>query len=177
MLQDAWDEIESLYIAPHVTPTVVEQFREFKQKQPFHTKGERAQAHYCAFFLPYDKHSGTIYLGHHKKADDWIPPGGHIEPGETPSMTAIREMREELATTIIKSMLEPFSLSVKNIDRPEQGCMVHYDMWFLVHIPEQPFQYLEKEYYDAGWFPIEEGVAKIKKNPDFAATVAKLLQS
>ena len=33
---------------------------------------------------------------HHKKANDWIPPGGHIEENESPAATVIREFREEL---------------------------------------------------------------------------------
>ena len=110
-------------------------------------------------------------FGHHKKADDWIPPGGHIEPGETPSDTAVREMKEELKVDITKDMLVPFALSVKEINRPESGCMAHYDVWHLVNIPVQDFDYLKSEYHDAGWFTIKEGIAKITKNPDFAKII------
>ena len=172
MHQPAWDEIEKLYLLPGADPATISQFKNLKSSQSSHTKKEGNPLHYCSFFLPYDKSAGKIYLGYHIKADDWIPPGGHIEPGETPSDAAVREMKEELGVEIIKSQLEPFALSVKPINRPEKGCMAHYDIWYLVHIPVQDFDYLKSEYHDAGWFSIQEGVVKITKNPDFAAIIS-----
>jgi 8-oxo-dGTP pyrophosphatase MutT (NUDIX family) len=174
MLQSAWDEIEKLYTYPLVNVATVKQFKELRISQDFHTKKEGNPYHYCSFFLPYDKQIGKIYLGHHIKADDWIPPGGHVEPGESPSNAAVREMMEELKTTITKDMLEPFNLSVKPINRPEVWCMAHYDVWHLVDIQVQDFDYLKSEYHDAHWFTIEEGLRMITKNPDFANIIANI---
>lgn len=174
MLKSAWDEIESIYYLPGIDIRTVEAFNDLRVGSMVHTREEGNPRHYCSFFLPYDKKSGKIYLGHHIKANDWIPPGGHIEPGETPSDAAIREMKEELGVDITKDMLTPFNLSVKTINQPERNCMKHYDVWHLVNIPEQNFDYLKDEYHDAGWFTIAEGVKKITKNPDFAAIIAKI---
>src|SRR5690606_35998724 len=110
----------------------------------------------------------------HIKADDWIPPGSHIEPGETPSDAAVREMKEELNVVINKSLLEPWNISVKPINRADAGCMAHYDIWHLVHIQEQNFDYDPREYHSAGWFGVKEGISMIKKNQDFAKIVALL---
>lgn len=172
MYKPAWDEIEKLYSLADL-PTVTA-FRVLKS-QSVHTKAEGALRHYCSFFLPYNRDKKMIYLGHHKKADDWIPPGGHIELGETPSKAAIREMKEELGREISQEMLEPFALSVKEIGRPEKGCQAHYDIWHLVHHPVQEFRFLTSEYYDARWFTIKEGLRKITKNPDFSAIISTLL--
>ncbi len=38
---------------------------------------------------------GKILLVHHNRFDKWVPPGGHIEPGETFAETAVREFKEE----------------------------------------------------------------------------------
>lgn len=171
MDQLAWNEIEKVYYLERVDVATVELFNDLKKGSMVHTKAEGNPRHYCSFFLPYDSVSGKIYLGHHKKADDWIPPGGHIEPGETPSMAAIREMKEELGVEIDRSMLSPFALSVKEIGRPTSGCMTHFDIWYLVNIKEQNFNYLKSEYFDAGWFTVKDGLAKITKNPDFAAII------
>jgi hypothetical protein len=72
-------------------------------------------------------------------------------------------------------MLELFALSVKPINRPEAGCIAHYDVWHLVHIKVQDFNYLKSEYHDAGWFTVKDGLTKITKNPDFADIISKLL--
>lgn len=176
-MQQAWEEIEELYLLPRVDPATIVQFRNFKLSQTTYTKDEGNEHHYCTFFLPYDKLKGKIYLGHHKKADDWIAPGGHTDPGETPSLTTTREMKEELGVEITEDMLEPWDLSVKTIDRPGSGCTLHYDVWHIVHIPEQDFVYIKSEYYDAGWFAIREGINKIAKNPDYAAIISKLIST
>ena len=175
MYQPAWDEIEKIYQLTRVDPSTIRQFKELKSSQSTHTKGEGNPAHYCTFFLPYDHLQGQIYLGHHIKADDWISPGGHIEPGETPSQASIREMQEELGIDITPDLLEPWDLSIKPINRPGSGCLAHYDIWHLVHLPVQNFNYLRSEYHSAGWFTLKDGLAKIQKNPDFAAIIAKLL--
>lgn len=174
MHQAAWDEIEKIYLLPHLDQATVSQFRQLKSSQNSHTKGEGNPLHYCSFFLPFDQAKNKIYLCHHIKADDWIPPGGHIEVGETPSDAAIREMQEELSVDIKKPQLEAWNLSVKPINRPESGCMAHYDVWHLVHLSEQDFDFDPREYYEAGWFGVKEGVAKISKNPDFASIIATL---
>lgn len=175
MQQSAWDEILPL-LDPHKLDTATyDAWVDLKNGSQVHTKGEGNPRHYCSFFLPFDRVAGKIYLGHHKKADDWIPPGGHIEPGETPSDAAVREMQEELKVVITKEVLTPFNLSVKKIDRPEIGCVAHYDVWHLVDIKEQDFDYLKSEYYDARWFTVSEGVAMITKNPDFATIIATLV--
>ncbi|MCP2336440.1 NUDIX domain-containing protein [Actinomadura rupiterrae] len=38
---------------------------------------------------------GRVLLVHHNRFDKWVPPGGHIEPGETFAETAVREFKEE----------------------------------------------------------------------------------
>jgi 8-oxo-dGTP pyrophosphatase MutT (NUDIX family) len=140
------------------------------------TRGEGNENHVNVFFLPYDRDAGKIYLGHHKKADDWIPPGGHIEPGETPTAAVLREFQEELNITPHEDQLELWNLSYKYIGRPEAGCVGHYDIWYLVHISSQlDFVYDPGEYHAAGWFDIAAGIGKITKNDDFATIITTLL--
>ncbi len=38
---------------------------------------------------------GKVLLHKHKKFGFWLPPGGHMEPNETPEEAALREVREE----------------------------------------------------------------------------------
>lgn len=39
--------------------------------------------------------NGKVLLVHHNRFDKWVPPGGHIEPGESFAGTAAREFKEE----------------------------------------------------------------------------------
>lgn len=174
MNQAAWDEITPLLDRSKTDIATIDAFLDLKSGSMVHTKAEGNPRHYCSFFLPYDKERGKIYLGWHIKADDWIPPGGHIEIGETPSDAAVREMKEELGVGITKDQLRIFALSVKAIGRPEKGCMAHYDVWHTVDIQEQEFDFLKSEYHDADWFTVGDGVKKITKNPDFADIISKL---
>jgi 8-oxo-dGTP pyrophosphatase MutT (NUDIX family) len=175
MHKAAWDQIESIYNLPHVDRGIVERFRALKSSQVTHTKGEGNGHHICSFFLPYHQSSNSVYLCDHIKAKDWIPPGGHIEPGETPLDAAIREMREELSFTPRIEQLEAWNLSVKPINRPEANCLTHFDVWYLVKMDEKSeFEYDPREYHDAAWLTVQEGVAKIKHNPDFAGVISLL---
>jgi hypothetical protein len=83
-------------------------------------------------------------------------------------------MKEELNVVITKNQIEAWNLSVKPINRPNSGCIAHYDVWHLVHIKEQDFDYDLREYHDASWFDVKEGIAKINKNPDFAKIITLL---
>jgi 8-oxo-dGTP pyrophosphatase MutT (NUDIX family) len=160
---------------PSVGDSVRTRMQSYLATNTILTKGEGNPHHVNAFFLPYDKKSGKIFLGHHIKANDWIPPGGHIEPGESPEEACIREMQEELFTTIAEDQLELWNLSYKQIDRPEKGCVGHYDLWYLVHIDsENDFAFDPGEFYAAGWFTIPEGLKKITKNPDFVEIISGL---
>ncbi len=177
ILPDTLATIRLAMELPRVTPTTIAQMEEYLSGNTVYTKKEGNPSHVNVFFLPYDKKLGKIYLGHHKKANDWIPPGGHIEPGETPIIAAIREMQEELATVITPEELELWNLSYKYIGRPEAGCVGHYDLWYLVHISsDNNFIFDPGEYYDAGWFDIADGVKKITNNPDFAIITSKLIR-
>ena len=40
-------------------------------------------------------HEGKVLLHWHRKLQRWLPPGGHIEPGELPDEAAVRETLEE----------------------------------------------------------------------------------
>ena len=40
-------------------------------------------------------HDGQVLLIHHRKLDQWLPLGGHIELDEDPEQAALREAREE----------------------------------------------------------------------------------
>lgn len=43
---------------------------------------------------------GRVLLHLHRKLGMWLPPGGHIEPGELPDEAAVREVWEETGVAV-----------------------------------------------------------------------------
>ena len=52
--------------------------------------------HLCSYAFIVDVPTRSCLLVDHLLARLWLPPGGHVEPGEDPSATARREANEEL---------------------------------------------------------------------------------
>lgn len=128
--------------------------------------------HLCCFFLPIHRATKSIYLGHHIKADDWLPPGGHIEEEELPSKTVIREFKEELDYEPDPDLIVLFDISIKKIDNL-RSCKIHYDFWYFVETEKINFNFDRGEFYDAGWFLITDGEQRMKTT-SFRQVVQKL---
>jgi 8-oxo-dGTP pyrophosphatase MutT (NUDIX family) len=45
-------------------------------------------------------HQGRVLLHWHRRLARWLPPGGHVDPGELPDEAAVRETREETGLAI-----------------------------------------------------------------------------
>ena len=57
-------------------------------------KGERISHLACSLYL-FDLSKQSILLVKHKGLGVWLPPGGHVEEGELPQVSALREAFEE----------------------------------------------------------------------------------
>lgn len=66
------------------------------------------------------------------------PPGGHIEPGETPTVAAIREIAEELGVTVTPEDLTFLCVAARNTGEREY---VAYE--FVIRDKDYPFQNAE----------------------------------
>ncbi len=139
------------------------------------TKEVNIDEHICAFFVPVNKKSKSVYLVHHIKANDWIPPGGHVKTNEHPVETVVREFEEELSQKIDKKQISLFTISIKDVsDNPRSPCKIHYDLWYLVDTPLVDFTYLKKEFYDAYWHPLDEQTYKKIKTSEYNQIVRSL---
>ena len=77
--------------------------------------------------------SDRTLLHWHKRLQQWMPPGGHIEPDEDPVQAVLREVREEtgLAAEVIPiasdlpfstpgQMQPPYTILIEDIPGPEE---------------------------------------------------------
>lgn len=164
------------YIKNHITENLcidiptLQKFQERLQSNTL-TKADNSQSHFCCHFVPMDQNE-HVFIGHHKKAGTWIFPGGHIDKGELPEETVVREMEEELFISVTKEQVRgPFFFSLVNIDNQKQVCKEHYDMWFLVQIQGKidKSKFLTDEFYDGKWVSLSEARTIITKKNNLEA--------
>lgn len=147
---------------PSIPPDLFKEFKTRITNGKF-TKNENPVDHFCSMFLPYNKESHSVYLVHHKKANDWIAPGGHLELNETPLDTLFREFKEELDYEPTNFDIKPLYVCNIHINNDIQSCKIHYDFWYLVHTPQISFHYEHAAFYDARWFTLEEALNTMKQ--------------
>lgn len=100
-----------------------------------------------------------VLLHYHAKLNKYLPPGGHLEPNETPSEGALREVKEETGLDVLlieqenlrvnaynaASIPRPFLCLLENIPAfKDKIAHQHIDMIFLARLqdPEQADQVL-----------------------------------
>ncbi|WP_424447934.1 NUDIX hydrolase [Microbacterium arborescens] len=115
-----------------------------------------------------------VLLVHHRKLLKWLPPGGHVDPDETPHVAVVREVRAE---TGIRAALRPhpgidpevdgtkeaqldlpLSMSYQLIpERPGEPAHIHMDMAFALDVMgDETVDAAEAEVHAAGWFFLDE---------------------
>lgn len=164
--------LEQLKEKPYIDKKTLALFLEKAHNGNF-VREESPAEHFCSFFLPVDKKTNRVFFGHHIKAQDWIPPGGHIEKGESPEETVRREFEEELGYKLDKEKIELFDISIIRVRSKARPCKFHYDFWHMVEISEQPFVFDKKEFYDGRWFNFSEALQKTQR-PEYKSVIQEL---
>ena len=77
------------------------------------------ERHFTATGFVVDKKS--ILLHWHKKLSMWLPPGGHIEPGEDPQQAIIREVLEETGLSVKVLHTGPDPVSYTHLTLPTKA--------------------------------------------------------
>lgn len=128
-----------------------------------------------------------ILLVHHKRLSAWVPPGGHIEPGELPHQAAMRETFEETGVAVqvlseempvtghsqafflpqpicthavfaVEKGVDYYHLDLAYLCRPESGGSIDDN-------PELPIISGTDEVHDARWVRLDQlGTLPLAKN-------------
>lgn len=129
-------------------------------------------------------HRGRVLLLFHPKIGLWLPPGGHIEPGELPDEAAVREVLEETGVhcrlvgergvdvAYPRQLIRPYGIQVEDI-RPG---VQHIDLVYVaVATDDDPAVAEEHAARDrAGWYDPAD-LPSLGANDEIQQWVAKAL--
>ncbi len=132
-----------------------------------------------------------VLLIFHKKLQKWLPPGGHIDPNETPPEAAVREAYEETGLHIelipqeniwvdewnAKSIERPYLCLLENI--PEHKGVPahqHIDMIYISHPIEGELVENPKETDGIHWFTLDE-VEQLKSDEEIFKETKSVIQT
>ena len=127
--------------------------------------------HLVAYFAVVDGES--ILLVDHRNAQLWLPPGGHVEEGEHPRDTVVREIREELGFVPNHEIPSPLMLTCTKTVGLSSG---HTDvsLWYVVNARKtQPMTYDDQEFNGIRWFEFSEAPLQ-RSDPHLERFIRKL---
>lgn len=145
-----FDEVEQTHI--HDTISWIKSGAELFRIQ----KPDIPPKHLVSYFVVVDPKENRILLVDHKKAQLWLPAGGHVEPGEHPQATVERESEEELGIRAVFIFEGAFFLTQAITVGLTAG---HTDvsLWYVLRGDStQPLHYDPAEFNGYKWFTFGE---------------------
>ncbi len=130
--------------------------------------------HLVSYFLLVDENEQKLLLVEHKKANLWLPAGGHVELNEHPRETVEREIVEELGIKADFALETPFFLTVTKTTGNEYK---HTDvsLWYILKArTTTPMQYDEREFHSIRWFS-KDAIPFDQSDPHMRRLIQKLM--
>jgi 8-oxo-dGTP pyrophosphatase MutT (NUDIX family) len=130
--------------------------------------------HLVSYFAVVDAES--ILLVDHRNAQLWLPPGGHVEQGEHPRETVVREVREELGFDPTHEIAAPLMVTCTRTVGLTAG---HTDvsLWYVVNATrDQAMVYDVQEFASIKWFAFSEAPLD-RSDPHLERFIKKLRSS
>lgn len=137
---------------------------------------------------------GKVYLLKHKKLGVWLYPGGHVDSGEMPHDTAVRETLEETGFEIkllnhsnrgaekaaysgkeAHELPKPFTIMYENV-KYKTGKHIHFDMVYLAKATKRKrFRVSSEESKTFKWVGPSE-IKRLKTYPNVEWTLLRALE-
>lgn len=106
----------------------------------------------------------SVYLINHKKAQMWLPPGGHVDKDVLLQEAVKSEVREELNTEAV-FIDENCFFHTRTLTQGSNAGHIDVTYWFMLEgDPNIEYKVQEKEATGSKWFNIQE----LLDNPDFS---------
>lgn len=177
-MQDVYKhELQTLKNNTAVNQAFLDIFFERLNSNQALTREEDPVDHFGSYCIPLNKKTKKIYIGHHKKSDLWLPPGGHIDKNESPKDAAIREFSEELNYTVTHEPITLVNADISTIYNPGYPCRIHFDFWYVVFMNNDlNFEFSKREYFTAKWVTIPE-LLKLNTLPHYIPIYKKLIKN
>lgn len=112
--------------------------------------------HLVSYFIVVDLYTKEFLLVDHKRAQLWLPPGGHVEINEHPKATVIREAREELGIEADFLYEDPLFLTMTSTSG---NTAAHTDvsLWYILKgHKSEAFKFDTDEFHSIRWFKQED---------------------
>lgn len=111
--------------------------------------------------------NGQILLSYETVTDQWMVPGGGLEPGEGEAACCVREVAEETGY-----MIEPSPCMLELDEYYEDCCYV--DRYFFGTVTGRGERHLTKREKAVGmeprWLPVAQALSIFSRHADYAAT-------
>lgn len=124
-------------------------------------------------FILNDKNELLLFTSP-KWKNEWIVPGGHVEPGETLEDAVLRETKEEIGVDI--EIVELFNISQNFVSPPEFKRNAHFIFIdFIAKLKSDQFVFND-EISEYKWFGLDEAASSscVKKSCKKAAAKIKI---
>src|SRR6185369_14771519 len=94
-----------------------------------------------------------LLLVDHKNAQLWLPPGGHVEPGEHPRQAVSREIKEELNLSVAASEVGPPLMVTCTQTVGLSSGHTDVSLWYTVNgNRSRPLEFDSSEFNAVQWF-------------------------
>jgi 8-oxo-dGTP pyrophosphatase MutT (NUDIX family) len=136
-------------------------------------KPDVPKKHLVSYFVLFDVDASKILLVDHKKAQLWLPSGGHVEVDEDPMETVKRECFEELG--IRADFLYPHPLFITStITVGLTAGHTDVSLWYVLRGDHNhPYIFDREEFNNIKWFNFTE-IPYEKSDPHLQRFVHKL---
>ncbi len=130
--------------------------------------------HLVSYFVVVD--GEFLLLVDHKSARLWLPSGGHVEPGEHPRATVVRELREELGSELDHELEPPLMVTCSTTVGLTAG---HTDvsLWYVVSGDRRKLIHFDTgEFNSVRWFAFADAPLS-RSDPHLGRFLRKLAQT